>query len=393
MIGARLKQARLLAGMTQRELAGRLRESNYRVTPAAISKYEKGKSVPPAQFLLLASSELDVLTTYFSHQPAMAVKWKSFRRHSTLGKRQQEAIKGQAADLAELHVELFTTLYPHRAPALPSALPVETFSDAEMVANDLRDVWELDCRPLDNLVQTFEDRGIVVISWDKSDQFDGLSGWCGDFPVTVINSARSADRTRFNLGHEIGHLLMDTSSASPKLEEKLAHRFAAALLVPEQQARDELGSQRDHIDWVELRMLKRKYGLSMAAWLTRARDLNIITENRYQAMYKEFSWRGWSKEEPEMYHGDEEPIQLRQMASRAVAEGLISPDRVTRVDPDLLATEAAEEQPSEYPDAEALLEMDDDIREMWMAKMSDLAETMEFEIFEAFDEEEFETWE
>lgn len=382
MIGARLKQARLLAGMTQRELASALGENGFRITAAAISKYENEKSFPTAQFMLLASGVLGVPSSYLLHQPATSVKWTAFRKHSKLGKKQQAVIQQHAADLAELHVELYSVLYPQRTPALPTAVPVKSFTDAEAVANSLRDMWELDSRPLDNLVQTSEDKGIVVIGWEKSDKFDGLSGWCGDFPVTVINGARSADRTRFNLGHEIGHLLMDTSDASPGLEEKLAHRFAAALLVPAQQARDELGPQRDHIDWVELRMLKRKYGLSMAAWLVRARDLGIISEYRFEAMYKEFSWRGWRKEEPEMYHGDEEPIQLKQMASRAAAEGLISPDRMIRIGVDVWEPES-EPSDSEHLTVYDLLAMPEDERQAVMDRAFELAADYDFEIFEA----------
>lgn len=382
MIGARLKQARLLAGMTQRELANALGEGGLKITAAAISKYEKGKSFPTAQFMLRAGGVLNVPGSYLLHQPAANVKWTAFRRNSKLGKKQQEVLQQQAADLAELHVELFSLLYPQRAPVLPRAVPVKTFADAEAVANSLRETWELDSRPLDNLVQTSEDKGIVVISWSKSDHFDGLSGWCDNFPVTVINSARSADRIRFNLGHEIGHLLMDTSAVSPKMEEKLAHRFAAALLVPAQHARNELGSHRDHIEWAELRMLKRKYGLSMQAWLIRARDLDIISKNRFETMYKELSWRGWRTEEPEEYRGDEEPIQLKQMASRAVAQGLVSHDRMTRIGVDVWEPER-ERPESEHLTVYDLLAMPEDEREAVMARAFALAAEEDFEIFEA----------
>ncbi len=388
MMGARLKQARLLAGMTQRELAERLCEREYMVTSAAVSKYEKGKSFPPAQFLLLACSELGVLSTYFSHQPAKTVEWKAFRRQSTLGKKDQEVVKGYAADLAELHVELFSLLYPDKSPQLPSPVSVSTPASAEHVANNLRKAWKLDNRPLDNLVQTSEDRGVVVISWDKSSKFDGLSGWCGDFPITVINTGKSTDRTRFNLAHEVGHLLMDTSAVSPKQEERLAHRFAAAFLVPKQHAFDELGSKRDQIDWAELKMLKRKYGLSMAAWLMRARDLGIISESRYSRMIREFSARGWRKEEPESYRGDEEPIQLKQMASRAVAEGLMSPDRITRVRAHLLESNDDKTE-SGHLTVYDLLEMPEAERNSVMDRAFALAAEDDFEIFEAFDVEDF----
>ena len=59
MIGDRVKQARLLASLTQQELADQLGELGYQVTKAAISKYENNKSVPPAQFLLSATTVLD----------------------------------------------------------------------------------------------------------------------------------------------------------------------------------------------------------------------------------------------------------------------------------------------------------------------------------------------
>lgn len=41
----------------------------------------------------------------------------------------------------------------------------------------------------------------------------------------------------------------------------------------------ELGANRTTLDVVELRLLKRKYGLSMQAWIFRAKDLGIISEN------------------------------------------------------------------------------------------------------------------
>ena len=129
-------------------------------------------------------------------------------------------------------------------------------------------------------------------------------------------------------------------------------------------------------------MLKRKYGLSMQAWLIRARDLDIISKNRFEAMYKELSWRGWRTEEPEEYRGDEEPIQLKQMASRAVAEGLASIDRMTRIGVDFWEPER--EQPeSKHLTVYDLLAMPEDEREAVMARAFELAANYDFEIFEA----------
>ncbi|MCY4145978.1 MAG: XRE family transcriptional regulator [Chloroflexi bacterium] len=384
MIGARLKQARMLAGMTQQQLADAVQEAGFSVTKQAISKYENEKSFPSARYLLLASSVLDVPGSYFTHQPETEVRWSTFRRQSGFGKREQEAIMAYASDLAELQVELHSLLYPNAKAALPKPVPVCHFEDAERQANRLRRRWDVGDRPLDNLVQTAEDRGLIVISWDdKSGQFDGLSGWRGDYPVTVVNQNRSADRIRFTLAHEIGHLVMDTSNAVED-EEKLAHRFAAALLVPAEHALRELGNNRFELDWQELKTLKRKYGMSMAAWLGRARDLGIINNRAYKNQFIELSKRGWRKDEPGEYLGDEEPLQIKQMAQRAVAEGLISPDRMAQIGLDVWEAES-EQVNSEHLTVYDLMAMPGEERNAAMERAFKLAAEDDFEIFEAYE--------
>ena len=343
MIGDRLKQARLLTSLTQQELADQLGARSYQVTKAAISKYENNKSVPTAQFLLVASTVLDVPSTYFTHEPTKTLEWLAFRKHSQLPQREQDAVKSYASDIAELQIELQTLLHPGLEPDLPSRQVVSTFEQAEAAAMKLREAWDLDEHPIDSLVQTAEDRQVVVIGWNRNGgKFDGLSGWCDQRPVTVMSTDVDTDRRRFNLAHEIGHLVMDTTNVSDKEEEKLAHRFAASFLVPAERAFHELGKRRTQLDLGELKMLKRKYGLSMSAWIYRAKDLEIITDNHVRTLYQQISARGWRKQEPVEYIGDEEPILLRQMARRAVAEGLMSPDRITRVCPDCLEFEPVE---------------------------------------------------
>ena len=382
MIGARLKQARLLAGMTQRELARELGAAGFKITAAAISKYEKEKSFPTAQFMLLASSVLGVPSTYLMHQPAIDVQWTAFRRHSRFGKRKQEAVMAYAADIAELQVELHTTLYPDSCPNLPAPARAKDYRDAEEIARQVRAAWDVGNRPLDNLVQTAEDRGVIVIGWDdESGSFDGLSGWCGEYPVAVLNSNRSADRKRFNLAHEIGHLVMNTSNSSVD-DESLAHRFAAALLVPAAHAYHELGRERRNLDWGELMMLKRKYGLSMAAWIRRARDLNIITERCYESLNIELSSLGWRRCEPVEYLGDEEPLQLKQMVQRVVAEGLVSTDRMTRIGVDVWEP-APQQSESEHLTVYDLLAMPEDERHAVMERAFQAAADYDFEVFEA----------
>jgi Zn-dependent peptidase ImmA (M78 family)/DNA-binding XRE family transcriptional regulator len=391
MLGERLRQARLLAGISQEQLAEELAKYNYQITKQAISKYENNQSMAPAQFLILVASILDVPNSYFSHESRVEIDWLAFRRRSRFAARDQEAVKSYALDLAELYLELETLLYPQidRKDKLPERQRVSSFEQAERAAETLREVWELDNHPIDSVVRLAEDHHVIVISWDKDGgKFDGLSGRIGDAAVTVICSDVSVDRSRFNLGHELGHLLMDTEAVSEKEAENLAHRFAAALLVPAERAFHELGTRRTQLDFEELAILKRKYGLSMAAWLRRACDLAIISQNYYAQLQIELSRNGWRKQEPIEYIGDEVPLKIEQMAHHAVAEGLMSPDRIRRVYPQW-KEQATVIHRDEHLTVYDLLAMSEEERNRVMKAAFDLAAKDDFEIFEAFDEMDF----
>lgn len=194
----------------------------------------------------------------------------------------------------------------------------------------------LDDLPIESLTSIVEDRGGIVVGYSarREHGFDGLSGWVNaSIPIAVVNTHVPDDRRRYNLAHELGHLAMTTSHLEGKEEEKLAHRFAAALLVPAAVAIRELGSHRRRLDMGELGLLKQKYGLSMQAWVRRAFDLNIIEQGAYKNLYVEFNRNGWRKDEPVVFRRSETPIRLEQMTLRGLAEGLISQDRAEQLCP------------------------------------------------------------
>jgi Zn-dependent peptidase ImmA (M78 family)/transcriptional regulator with XRE-family HTH domain len=386
MLSERIRQARLLAGLTQEALAEALTNAGHPATKAVISKYEKEKSMPSAQFLILAASILAVPVSYFTHQPTVEVRWVAFRRHSTLPARDQETVKTYAADVAELQLELQSLLYPEPATGLPEAMPATSVEAAEQAAMHLREHWTLDKNPIDRLVQTAEDHHVIVVGWDKhGGAFDGLSGWCHQQSVIVINTSVDMDRRRFTLAHELGHLVMDTRATDEKTAEKLANRFAAALLAPAERVIHELGARRTRLDWEELSILKRRYGLSMAAWIYRAKDLGIITEHYATSLYRELSERGWRKREPVDYIADEKPLKLDQMAHRAVAEGLISHDQICRVYPDWAEQKTASPATGRFSIYDLLARPEDEQRRVMEAAVAEAAN----EPFETFEANEF----
>ncbi len=389
MIGAGLRQARIRKGWTLTRLASELHEHGLPTKPHIISKYESGERFPSASFILLAAQVLNVPNTYFMHVPDTTINWRAFRKRSGFGTRRQDEVKQYATDLTELYIELKSLLNTSCEIDFPNAKSVTNAEEAECVAAELREKWNIGAGPVRNLMRTVEERGAVVIAKDgMSEKFDGLSGWCGEYPVIVINRIMSVDRQRFTATHEIGHLVMDTSAAED-VEENLAHRFAASFLVPAEDARSALGDSCHWLDWDNLKVLKQEYGLSMSAWVRRAYDLKIISKSSFIAHNRDLRRRGWYAKEPSQYDGDEEPQHLKRMARRALAEGFITVDRLSYSDADFLAPYAETPLTGEFPSATELIQMEEVERESWMTKMFDMAEGMDFEIFEAFGEEEF----
>lgn len=336
MVGQRIKHARIAAGMTQDEVVEALGAADVKLTKGGLSKYERGGSIPPASVLRSLARVLAVDSHYFLEERPVELEWVAFRKAARLAKKKQERVKA----LAESHVEVFLSLLHALEPGkkrkpLPARAPVADPDDAERSAEALRKYWRLGEQPIESVTAAIEDGGGVVVEADGDDgQFDGLSGWAnGTVPVIVVSRTTADDRRRFSLAHELGHLIMEVGKVDSKTEERLAHRFAAAFLVTAATARRELGEKRRHLDLRELAMLKQKHGLSMQAWIFRAADLNIIEESHARTLFTEMSARGWRREEPVEFNGQERPQKLRQLTVRAFAEGLLTTTQAERICP------------------------------------------------------------
>jgi Zn-dependent peptidase ImmA (M78 family)/transcriptional regulator with XRE-family HTH domain len=323
-IGQRLRRARQARGLSLQQVVDRLSRP---LTRAALSKYERGETVPRADLLVDLGRVLGLPGSYFLEPPMGEedrVKWLAYRKHSALGTRQGERIQAQAELATSAYHRLLDLLRPDDEACFPRSRSASTVDEAEEAAESLRDRWGLGSGPIDSVVSCAEDAGALVLAWNDHARFDALAGWTGSGrPIIVLNLDRPDDRLRFNLAHELGHLAMEADSLEPREEEALAHRFAAAFLVPREIAYHELGRRRTRITVAELEYLKGKYGFSMQAWTRRARDLGIITERVYR------NWQIWFRveklriRETVEYVGQEAPSRLRILAVQALTEGLV----------------------------------------------------------------------
>jgi Zn-dependent peptidase ImmA (M78 family) len=82
----------------------------------------------------------------------------------------------------------------------------------------------------------------------------------------------------------------------------------------------------------ELVFLKEQFGASIQAIMIRARNLGIITESSYKSFITLFSMRGYKKNEPGEYKGQEKSNRFKQLIHRAVAEEIISTSKAAALD-------------------------------------------------------------
>lgn len=378
MISERIRHARLAAAMTQDEVVAALSASGETtLTKAGLSKYERGGSIPKPVMLRALGKVFGVPAAFFLEEPQIGIRWLGFRKGASMRKADQERVKAIAAAHADAFISLWRSLEPGASRSATKPRRVRSPEDAELVADWLRSEWNLGEQPIESVASAIEDNGGIVLELGAPvDAFEGLSGWADEsVPMVVVSPAGSDDRRRFSLAHELGHLFMDVGDVDEKTEERLAHRFAAALLVPGNVARKELGAKRRHLDLRELALLKLKFGLSMQAWIFRAADLGIIDQAHARTLYAEFGARGWRKLEPVTFTGRESPLKLRQLTVRGLAEGLLTRLQAERICPQALS-DSLDDRPAEpgSMDARTLMKLPNAERERLMEQAAALVE-------------------
>ena len=319
-IGQRIKLARKANNMSLRNLAEKAE-----ISAMAISKYERDLDTPSSGVLLRLAQALAVSIDFLFHPQTISVQLQAYRKHAALGVKEQEAIQMRIQEWLERYLEV-ESFFPDEGQAV--SLPVHTLQSIDQiedVALQLRENWNLGLDPIENLTQLLEDRGIKVGMVSGFENFDASTFIADGIPVIVSKAELPGDRQRFNLGHELGHLILDVEKGLDL--EAICHRFVGAFIVPAQAARFELGSRRTMLDMNELYLLKHKYGLSMQAWIFRARDLGIISESGATRLFQRFRANGWHRHEPGEALPSERPLRMERLIYRALAEDLISRSR------------------------------------------------------------------
>lgn len=279
--GTNLRLARSCHSYTLNEVAEATGKSRQ-----FIHRLEAGRDVPTPELTEQLAEFLGVYPTFFYDQAGVMILEDAyhFRKKATtkVASKQAALAKGELFRRIVGYIDGRLSLPACTFPTFEVSMPDEV----ERAAEKCRAAWGLGLGPIDNMVRVAENAGAVVTTFHAvSHDVDALS-FASSRPVIVTNNAKgSACRVRFDLGHEIGHFVMhEGKSTGDRLTESEANRFAGAFLLPRSSFVKEFPQLRGtRLNWSGIGNMKLRWGVSKAAILYRARQLDLITEGQYKS--------------------------------------------------------------------------------------------------------------
>ena len=330
--GARLTLARQLAGLRKSDLAQLLDMS-----PTAVAAWESGAKRPTAVTVARLALSLGVDPGFFAMRPDDVAALSATPHFRSLRSTTQLA-RDQAFAYGLLAVDIATSLEKHVVcpdPDVPSfSVPIDNNGEdaggpdaniPEQAAQHVRNLWRMGTGPAPHLVRLLENHGVLVVfSPPQTASVDAYSFDSRLRPVVVLNPVKhDYYRQRFDVAHELGHLVMHTD-AEPggRTVEDQANRVAAEFLMPGAKIRDELPKTMNAAAWQSLARCKEHWGTSIQALLYRARRLGALTEVSYRNAMATLTSRGWRRSEPGLITVLEQPSMLPRALELLAAEGI-----------------------------------------------------------------------
>ena len=232
---------------------------------------------------------------FFAHsvdEPPLAAT--SFRALSRITARQRDQAVASAAIALQLS-RWIDEKFSLPRPDIPRLQHV----DPETAADGVRREWGLGERSIGNMIHLLEAHGVRVFSLaEECAEVDAFSFWLGDQPFIFLNTFKTAEHSRMDAAHELGHLVLHWGHDVPKGREaeREAQAFGSAFLMPRGSVIAEAprGGRLD-----QLLGSKKRWRVSVAALAYRMHALGLLSDWQYRTLFMEISRLGYRKSEPD----------------------------------------------------------------------------------------------
>jgi len=304
-------------GMTLTELAKRTE-----ISKQSLSLYENGNNTPDHKKVTLLSKELRFPYDYFFQKDNYIAKTETtyFRSLASANKKDRIAQSIKLEYVARMYEILLEYI------SFPTMnLPIVNFEgyddvfecesikatqEIEDIATTVREYWGIGTGPVRDLQYLLEKNGIIITGVDtgenKIDAFSQRTIVSGSdiYFIAVVLGNRPEGRIRFDMAHELGHILLHPWSEDLeaitkeefKARERQANMFASAFLLPKNSFSKDISAYPTDLQYYQF--LKKKWKVSIQAMIYRTHQLKIITDNQYQYLMRQVSKNGWRMKEP-----------------------------------------------------------------------------------------------
>lgn len=305
--GNKLKLAREFRCMTVSELSDLIEISHQ-----MISNYEKGNKIPTEERIRRIVEVLGFPRTFFFTSLLSEGKHTSpsfFRKGAAVAKKYQIQVEAntQISSGFRKYIESKIKLPQFNMPDFSLSqkdFRQIDFSEIEEVAERTRALLGLNNGPISNVTLLCEKLGIGVFFADlDSAKIDAHTVFVDSTPYIILNKARkSSVRLRFNIAHELGHILLHsgyeesvtTSSSKHKRIEDEANYFAGCFLMPEEGI--SLDMAASNLNY--LISLKQHWKVSLQAIIYRAEQIGLFSSTHVLHLRQQISRNKWRTFEP-----------------------------------------------------------------------------------------------
>ena len=265
------------------------------VTSRSISNYEAGTHPPNEDNLRALASALTFPVNFFAGEdlPEPTADGVSFRAYSRMTAKQRDAALGAGA------LALMLSRWIDARFNFPSVdVPDLRGFTPEAAAHALRAHWGRGERPIKNMIHLLEAHGVRVFSLtEPCAELNAFSHWESVTPFVFLNTMKTAESSRYDAAHEIGHLTLHRHGAPHgRVAEHEADQFAAAFLMPRGSV---LAAAPRYVTVDGIVKLKKAWNVSAIALAHRLRDLDLMTEWQYRTICIELSKDGGRRMEIE----------------------------------------------------------------------------------------------
>lgn len=326
-VAGRLTQAREARGLTKTALSSMLD-----ITPNALLALESGNSLPRQETFDAIAEKTSFPRQFFLRPVPESMNGPIFWRRQASEPLRSQNKTSQRIEWASEAFEVLSDFvdFPRlNLPMLrdwPNHWAAVSNEQIEDLADACREEWGIGVFPIADMCLALENIGIPVLAFEiENVKQSGYSRWSHNIarPIVGVNTLDcSATRMRFNLAHELYHVLAHFGSVSEnevrhpqtyQAIEKQAHRFAGALLFP----REAFLKSVQYPSLEEFASHKQEWGISILAQIKRAQDLGVCDSEWARALNIRASKNGYKGKRGEPFDANM-PLEKPRMFRRAI---------------------------------------------------------------------------